>query len=256
MKKFMSVIFVLILCCLPCTAYSADTDRIKTSDVSVNNNRLFDVEIGISSGKILTAATFTLEYNKDCVEFRDAHQAVSNSTIKATDREGKVTVIFLCGDGISLKKNNPLFTVKFKSVKSGKNNIKISAFDCVNGDIKNFSPPKSAVCNVAVTGKSSGTATGRTNRVRSAENIDNRSSDKNDSKESSVISKNTSGAIASVINSFLDNGSSSAVMWGVLLAAVVAACVFVAFIAGRNSKLKNNTQTKDNNDDNNKSDAD
>lgn len=217
---------------LSSSAWCATTSKIKVNSVSVKNNRLFDVQISITSAKSLTASTFTLEYDSTAVEFRSVSTAQNSCVVKATDKNGKATAIFLSGSGINLKDSPVLFTAKFKSIKSGNTNIKISASDCVNGKVKNFTPPKSATCKVTITGSaSSDSSSGKSSSSHSTSKTTsskNNNSNGSNNKSATTTTATVSEKLANRL-SFVEDKPNFVVVIACVVLSIIAGIIFTMF---------------------------
>ena len=145
--KIISVFACVLTLISSITAYAAD-DKIITSGVAVKTNRLFEVKIGINSNRTITAARFTLTYNKNDVSVRKAVCNLSTAKVKFNDKNGSTDIIFLCSSGVKCSDFPTLFSMTYKKINDNNTKITIKASDCVDNNIKNFTPPKSAVCNI------------------------------------------------------------------------------------------------------------
>lgn len=243
LKRFLAF-FPAIALCFACliTADAAQGSSVTTTDVVIKNGRLFNVSVGLSCKEVVTAATFTLSFDGDYFEFREIEKYQTDCTVRAVSGDGMVKAIFLCPNGVNAKKGQALFSVKLKGVKSGKSRVKISASDCVNDKVKNFASPESAYCNVTVFGgfPSSAGSRGSGSGPGSSSSRYRGNYSSSGSSENNIISAydgdGENEGILSAVNSLARDGTSSAIMTWVLLGAVVVACVFTAFMAGRSSK--------------------
>ena len=153
MKRLIAILAVLVLV-TPFSAFASDT-KMYTDNIKADNNRLFDVPVYMSSPKTLAAATFTLNYNPSAVAFRKASANITNARVKFVDNGRKVKAIFLCPNGVKIKKKSLIISVKFKTLQEGSSDISVSASDTVSVNAKNFTPPAEVKCNVISGGKTS-----------------------------------------------------------------------------------------------------
>lgn len=151
--KYITSILCL-LCFLISAPASAAGERIATSNVKVKNGRLFEVKIGVKSSRIITAARFTLTYNKNDIDVRQPVCNLSRAQVRFNDKNGSTEIIFLCSDGVKCSDFPTLFSMKYKKISDNNTSVKIKAYDCVDNNLKNFTPPASAVCKVYSDGKS------------------------------------------------------------------------------------------------------
>ena len=149
----LSAAFLCVITLLFSVPANAAGERIATSNVKVKTDRLFEVKIGIKSSRTITAARFTLTYNKNDIEARAPVCNLSRAQIKFVDKNGSTDIIFLCSDGVKCSDFPTLFSMKYKKISGNNTSVKIKASDCVDGNLKNFTPPASAVCNVYGDGK-------------------------------------------------------------------------------------------------------
>lgn len=154
-KPLKYITSILCLLCFPISApaYAAG-ERIVTSDVKVKTDRLFEVKVGFKSSRTITAARFTLTYNKNDIEARKPVCNLSRAQVRFVDKNGSTDIIFLCADGVKCSEFPTLFSMKYKKINGNNTSVKIKASDCVDGNLKNFTPPAYAVCNVYGDGKS------------------------------------------------------------------------------------------------------
>lgn len=149
----LSVAFLCLFCFLISATASAAGERIATSNVKVKNGRLFEVKIGVKSSRIITAARFSLTYNKNDVEVRKPVCNLSRAQVRYIDKNGSTDIIFLCSSGVKCSDFSTLFSMKYKKISDNNTTVKIKARDCVDNKLKNFTPPASAVCKVYSDGK-------------------------------------------------------------------------------------------------------
>ena len=146
MKKSVIAILILLLTC-PFEVCAAG-NAIFTRDISVKNERLFEVEVASGGEDVLTAGTFTLEYDAEDIAYRDVSTEIDGAYARAENTDGKTVVIFLCSRGVKLGKSAVLFKVKYKLVGNRDTSVKLSASDCTGADAQSIKPPKSALCGI------------------------------------------------------------------------------------------------------------
>lgn len=162
-KAFILLLVLTMLITAQSFSAYASGSKIVTHDVDSNVDRLFSVEVGMSSSSVITAATFSFRYEKSVVEFREAKVNSSHCEVKAHDTKGRLKLIFLCESGLRLENAPLMFTLRFKLNKKVDTPIEISAFDCVNDKVKSFESPSPVVCKVNYT-SSERSASGRKTR--------------------------------------------------------------------------------------------
>lgn len=163
------------------SAYAAG-ECISSSDVKVKTDRLFEVKIGFKSKRTITAARFTLRYNASDIVARKPVCNLSRAKVKFVDKNGTTDIIFLCSSGVKCSEFPTLFTMKYKKLTDNNTKVTISASDCVDNNLKNFTPPKSAVCNIiadAKAGSGEKSARGSGGAGGSGDSEDNGGSDNN-----------------------------------------------------------------------------
>lgn len=156
MKRLLSIFIALMLFAVSFSANAVST--LGTKNITADNNRLFEIPVIVKSPKALTAATFTLKYDKSAAAFRKTTAAFPEATVKSVEKNGSVKVIFLCPNGVKVSKNSQLFSVTFKTLKQGSSFINITASDFVDSKAKNFTPPSSVKCRVSVNEKGEASA--------------------------------------------------------------------------------------------------
>lgn len=177
------------------TVANASDGAIVTNDVEARSNRIFDVQVMMKSPKILSAASFELSYNVDKLSFREVKANAPVSKVRAYDDAGKTKVVFLCENGLKLGNAPLLFTVRYKLISDENAEIKLTASDCVDVKVKNFSSPTSATCKVtsiggSVSGSSRSGTSGRSfsgsakSKVKSLEGSKSKSIAKDDNPNS------------------------------------------------------------------------
>ncbi|MCH5298132.1 MAG: hypothetical protein J1E96_00060 [Ruminococcus sp.] len=227
------------------TAYD---NKIITDSVTTKNNRIFEVPVGISSEKTMTAGTFTLSYDTSDVEFRGVSALTPDSRVKAVDRKGETTVIFVCADGVSLKDEPYLFAVKYKKISEKNSDIKISVSDCVDGDVKNFSAPDSAVCKVKYSPNASTTSkyTRKSKKTSSSTKSKSKSQSQNDDifGDEYFDNDDEQGSVP-IINTTTGSNSYPFVLAAVIIAALFASSLCAAIII-RSEKSKKTNEKDDN----------
>lgn len=158
MRRFIvSIAFVAAaLIVLFAASASAAEESITTKNLTVKTDRLFEVNVGFKSSRTITAARFTLKYNKNDIAIRQAVCNLSQAKVRYNDSNGKTDVIFVYSSGVRCSEFSTLFSVKYKKMNDNNTDISITASDCVDKNLKSFTPPKSAVCKVkGVAGSSS-----------------------------------------------------------------------------------------------------
>lgn len=217
---------------------SLDT-KLYSQNINVDNNRLFDVSVCVKSGSVLAAGTFSLSYDNSAVAFRRVYSDTDFVKVRSVDSGKRVKVIFLCSNGIRVDKKSELFKVRFKSLSPGSTEIKISAFDVVNGNAKNISPPAPAKCVVNISGKSAAGKTAARRYGRNSRRYSRRTYSKNKSRYNSRSgSSGVSDDDEDVFSAFSRKNKSNPWLIPALSAGVVVVAAVVAVIVIKNEKSK------------------
>ena len=236
-----SIIFALLVSAISVNAYN---NKIVTESVATKNNRIFEIPVGISSEKTMTAGTFTLSYDTSDVEFRGVSALAPDSRVKAVDRKGETTVIFVCGDGVSLKDAPYLFTVNYKKISEENCDVKISVSDCVDSDLKNFPEPDFAVCKVKFSPNASSTTSKYTYKSKkTGSNSKNTNKTSSQSQGDDIVSDENfdtdeKQGFIPTINTATDGNNYPFVLAAVIIAALFASSLTAAIIirSGKNNK--------------------
>jgi len=210
------------------------SEKILTSDVNVKNGRLFEVEIGFDCDRAITAARFTLTYNKNDIEARETVCSLSNAKVKFNDTNGKTDIIFLCSSGVKCSEFPKLFTMKYKKISDNNSKITIKATDCVDADLKSFPAPKSAVCVISAVSASG------TSGKASKDNDDKSDSDSyDDEKDILETSSNYDELSEEGNNSRIFANNENSVFYSIILFVIlVIILVFLGLILYQNIRLK------------------
>lgn len=219
----MSLIIFIICLCLPVTAFAEDTLSVWAQDVEVKNNRLFQVDIYAESNVNLASSTFNITYDTNILEYRDVDTDISKGKVKAIDNNGKIKAVFLKNDGIE-NGSNKIFSLEFKSIKSGSAKINIEVYDCVNNSIEELSINTHTECTVTVTGRAD-TSKNNTNTVISKENKNNEN-------------KNSSTEKASGITKYLSVATPDSSAEQVYLLIIFVLIIIIIFFAIKTQKQK------------------
>lgn len=187
MKRVILILSVLwVLCSASFTVYANTTLDVYSENITVKNNRLFDVKINVACNESLAAATFEISYDESMMEYRGVNTNMPDAYVKAVDKSGKIKAIFLKGVGIGKNENVNLFSVKFKSTQLGTANIKIKVYDCVDANAKNFNNTTEKSCVVNVQGGASGSNSDNTDKQKA----DEKDVDENDNNVKNFLSVN------------------------------------------------------------------
>lgn len=156
MKKLfsISIILILIFSSFVC-AYAAQTVSFEITDCECDKNSLFTVDIVAKSDSKFSAGTFEFTYDKSMFEFRSAKVADDNSRIMTNELSNSVKAVYLNANGKDIKNGEVIFTVTFKSVKSGESYIDFTVSDCVNSDAEFIDIGKCTSAKITVGGSSS-----------------------------------------------------------------------------------------------------
>ncbi len=256
LKSSVCALAVVIIVVFSMTTVFCASSSLSTNNISVSNNRLFDVSVEMQSQKVLSCATFTLKYDKSAVSFRNVSSSVSNSQVKYNDKNSKVKVIFLCAGGVTINKMSQIVTVSFKSIKEGNSNINISVSDCVDNNAKNFKAPKGTVCKVSVSGagKSSGLGDYSRERRNSADKDFKENSEKSDSNDENKdinegSADNDDNGLISAFDSTLGGGKSLGATAIFIILAIIASVAAVAVIVKTDKNKAKKIKNDDNDDD-------
>jgi len=153
LKRFIAIVLCLVTIFASVVIINAENSvSVRSGDVKVNNNRLFDVDIYVDSSFSFTAATFEFSYDNRMMEYREVSTEVSGGMVRATDKESKVKAIFLKNDGVSANGEVKLFSVKFKSIAEGSCNVAISMYDVVDNNAMSTNNETSTQIVVSVSG--------------------------------------------------------------------------------------------------------
>ncbi|MBQ7504247.1 MAG: hypothetical protein IJT79_02895 [Ruminococcus sp.] len=255
MNRFLKLSAVLL--CLLTLMFSvpanAAGERITTSNVKVKTDRLFEVKIGFKSNRTITAARFTLTYNKNDIEAREPVCDLSRAQVRYVDKNGSTEIIFLCSDGVKCVDFPTLFSMKYKKISGSNTSVKITARDCVDGNLKNFTPPASALCNVYADGKS---GTNGKSAGGSADSDDNEIADSDiDGGDILYTSGNASYAGSNNLDVKGFNGEDDPAFLKYIPVIILAVILlFLGFILYQNFQLKKAQKRREENNENNNKD--
>ncbi len=200
---------------------------VSTDDVKINNNRLFEIEVCLDTEVNLSASKFKIEYDSDIMEYRGVKTDVPDSMVKAVNKTGETTAIFLNKNGVESGRKIKLFSVEFKSINSGSCEVKITADDCVDSKAKQVSGKPVGRCKVVVYGKYVASKT--TGRPHDSD-------DKND-KEDSFQSKDKVEKDNQLFGNIDDSGDRDVYLL-IIMCLVLIIVVGGAFLVKRMNKIE------------------
>lgn len=255
-KKIFSIFIltVLIAILLPLnlqnTKASSKLDFSLVSD-TVDNNRLFDVNLVAKGDADLSACSITVTYDTEYVEFRSVSSPDKAFEIKKKVSNGKVTALVLSSYGYSFSGNSKIISFKFKSISSGSSNFGLGIFDPTDnkGDklsIGSVYGAKVTINGSKITSKSIKNNNGKTTNV-------NRSSSKTYSagKSSNSVkvpkvnyangdSKESTSTSSTIDTAYVDNSEPHSLFFiGVLATLGFVFIICVAYRMGKTSKENN-----------------
>lgn len=151
--KFLILMIFLGAFCAE-AAFSLSSE-LKIPDIEVAKGRLFTVDIAVKSDKTLTAASFKLSYDPNEIEVRSSECQIAGGRAKSADDKGETTAIFLYQNGIKLSDSPLLLTIKYKKTGDSDTSIKVTPYDFVDENVKNFTPPKAKTVKIKAATKAS-----------------------------------------------------------------------------------------------------
>lgn len=222
------------------TAFSANKIDFMLSDCNSDNNRLFTITMTADSDKKLCAASFEFTYDKSMFEFRSAKVSDKTSKIAYNELSDKVKLVFLNADGMNINYGESLFTLTFKTVKSGTGYIDFFVSDCVDSDINSIDAGNCTSAKITVNSKSDKSSSAKSN-----------SSDKSGKSESSGTKSERKKAEETTfvstydeigqLNSF-DNPNTRLLIIGIVLGASLIAAVMLVYNIIKRLKSKRNSR--------------
>lgn len=219
-------IAVLLSCCSLVTVFSATKVNFTLKDCSTDNNRLFTITMIADCDKKLSAASFEFTYDKSMFEFRSAKVSDKASKVSYNELDDKVKLVFLNSDGVDINNGTSIFTLTFKSVKSGSGYIDFYVSDCVDSDINSIDAGKCTSAKITVNSKSSDSSSNK-NITDKAENSDSSNTKSERGKAEETTSVSTYDEIGQ-LNSF-DNPNTRLLIVGIALGASIIAAVMLAY---------------------------
>lgn len=230
-------IFVLLSYCSFVIGFSATKVDFTLNDCSTDNNRLFTISMTADCDKTLSAASFEFTYDKSMFEFRSAKVSDDTSKISYNELDDKVKLVFLNTDGVDINNETSIFTLTFKSVKSGNGYIDFYVSDCVDSDINSIVIGKCTSAKITVNSKSSNSSLNKNNSDKSDK------SDSSNSKSERGKAEETTAASTydevGQLNSF-DNPNTRLLIIGVVLGASLIAAVMLIYNIFKRIKLNIN----------------
>lgn len=224
------------------TAFSANKVDFVLSDYNCDNNRLFTISMTADSDKKLCAASFEFTYDKSMFEFRSAKVSDKSSKIAYNELSDKVKLVFLNADGINIINGESIFTLTFKSVKSGTGYIDFFVSDCVDSDVNSIDAAKCTSAKITVNSKSEKSGSDKSNSSDKSEKSESSGSKSERKKTEETTSVSTYDEIGQ-LNSF-DNPNTRLLIIGIVLGASLIAAVMLAYnifkrIKSNRNKRKN-----------------
>ena len=209
------------------TAYSANKVDFVLSDYNCDNNRLFTISMTADSDKKLCAASFEFTYDKSMFEFRSAKVSDKTSKIAYNELSDKVKLVLLNADGINIINGESIFTLTFKSVKSGTGYIDFFVSDCVDSDVNSIDAGKCTSAKITVNSKSEKSGSDKSNSSDKSEKSESLGSKSERKKTEETTSVSTYDEIGQ-LNSF-DNPNIRLLIIGIVLGASLIAAVMLAY---------------------------
>lgn len=97
-KRLICTLSLLVLLILPISAFAAGEVSFSLTDVSTEQNRLFETTL-CASGEV-AAFTATLTYDETAIEYRSAKAVGTDASLSVNSNEsGKVKIAYLCENG-------------------------------------------------------------------------------------------------------------------------------------------------------------
>ncbi|MGN1432863.1 MAG: hypothetical protein ACI4XI_04080 [Ruminococcus sp.] len=219
-------IAVLLICCSLVTVFSATKVDFTLNDCSTDNNRLFTISMTADCDKKLSAASFEFTYDKNMFEFRSAKVSDEASKITFNKLDDKVKLVFLNTDGVDINNGTSIFTLTFKSVKSGSGYIDFYVSDCVDSDINSIDAGICTSAKITVNSKSGNDSSSKSSTDKSGNSdSSNTKSEREKAEETTTVS--TYDEIG-VLNSF-DNPNTRLLIVGIAIGASLIAAVMLAY---------------------------
>lgn len=227
-----SFLLALLLTVSSAVVYSAEVAEFSLSNVQVQKGRLFEITLSAKGAEDIAAFVAQLEYDADSVEYRscsvcdEAYEYSIN-----TNENGKLTVAFLCEDGVNTTEEKPLIKFTFKAIKSKNSDISLSVRDVIDSHSQDVAVPSCVGSRVLV--KRSDTAE---NGPAKAENPNKNSTEIVDTNDDNTKGQMT--LLGSPVNPAV------IVSCGLALTAVLCGVVFFAYKLGvRKGRTKNTSST-------------
>ncbi len=137
MRKIISIILVsiIVLCC----SFSVNANSVTSVSLTTDNvtkNRLFEIDVMINSGDIISAAQMTISYDSSIVDFRDVKSEYFE--VEASNKDDQVTIAFVADTDIKASDLKAV-SLQFKCIDTGCFDMDIKNCVCLDNECENIS---------------------------------------------------------------------------------------------------------------------
>lgn len=269
MKSIFSSIIAIALIILLAIPVSGANENDLSYQLSlpseVKRNRNFTVDVNIkTSGKLLSAAVFSIYYDNSLVEYRgtSVKEGFSNITFDSNNQDGIVTVAFVSKNGISANDIKSILELEFAAQSAqAETTMTVYFSQAASTDIEYMNLHNavaydfSVVSNVSNTSVSSGriVSNSEQSKIKEKEEKSKTSSksNKKESKEELLPEESNSGdeVFSEKININKSNPVNDNVIffvYGICAAAALGILMFTVYKYGKREKTKSETVKTEN----------
>lgn len=225
---------------------------------SVDNNRLFNVDLVVDGNTNLSASDISITYNTKFVEFREVSSPDKAFEIKKKVSNGKVTAIILCSYGYNISGKSKILSFKFKSINNGASTFGLSISDPVDNNAHKLSigsvyGAKVTINGKKITSKSIKTTSNKTTKPSKVKSSDKSSSSKDSKSANSTKvpkvnyaddSNNEEVTTTSAMDNIVidDTQEPSLFVMGILVTLILVGIICIAYRIGKNSNIDENNK--------------
>ncbi len=233
-SRFLLVVLISVLVFPKITVNAENNALFELSGELYGVNRLADIELKATYDRKLSAVTIELSYDKTMFEFRSIKAVEDNCLVKAYENQDFVKAVILCQDGIDISSCRTIAVVTLKTLKQGKGEINLKAYDCVDSNVNSIDE---CSCNNAIITVDKNSSQGRSD----GKGLDKASSEKSERTKSNItdVESDTENTQATYDNLGHLNGFSVNVLHyiivGALAGGALVALILTAYRLGKRS---------------------
>lgn len=133
-----TAVIIAAVLMMPVWVSGAESAEFSLSDAKSGEGRLFELTLSAQGSDNLAAFVAELQFDTEKLEYRSETVCSENAEYSVNTENGKITVAYLCEEGIDCRESESLVTFSFKALSSENSQVSLSVREVVDTDSRDI----------------------------------------------------------------------------------------------------------------------